>query len=91
MPLESVSLHQPCPGFDGMRPINNASGEVLFEQRILFPLIFISIQQIFCLPLGRHSLSPLVSPLHALFFLVPIASKRLLCRLIIGVYTGRIL
>ena len=49
MPLVSVSFHQSCPGFDGMRSIDNASREVLFEQRI-FPLIFIStIRQMFCL------------------------------------------
>ena len=38
IPLVSVSFHQYCPGFDGMRSINNASGKVLSEQRI-FPLI----------------------------------------------------
>ena len=42
-------LHQSSPGLDGMRSIDNAGRQVLFEQRI-FPLIFIStIRQIFCL------------------------------------------
>ena len=51
MPLrvESGSFHQSCPGPDGIRSIENASRQVLFEQRI-FPLIFIStIRQILCL------------------------------------------
>ena len=49
MPQVSVSFHQSCPGFDGMRAIDNVSREVLFEQRI-FPLIFISTirQMFFC-------------------------------------------
>ena len=32
--MVSVKFHQSCPGFDGMRAIENASRHVLFEQRI---------------------------------------------------------
>ena len=49
--VESVSFHQSCPSLDCPCSIHNASGQVLFEQRI-FPLIFMSmIQQTFCLSL----------------------------------------
>ena len=43
--LVSVSFYHSCPGFDGMRSIENASRQVLFEN---ISVIFISkIQQIF--------------------------------------------
>ena len=43
--LVSVSFYHSCPGFDGMRPIENASRQVLFENN---SVIFISkIRQIF--------------------------------------------
>ena len=45
MPLASVSFHQSCPSFDGIRSIDNTSRHCSPEQRI-FPLIF---RQIFCL------------------------------------------
>ena len=45
MLLVSVSFYHSCPGFDGMRPIENASRQVLFEN---ISVIFISkIRQIF--------------------------------------------
>ena len=49
MPLVSVSFHQSCPSFDGMRSIDNTSRQVFLSKKI-FPLIFIAtIRQIFCL------------------------------------------
>ena len=45
MLLVSVSFYHSCPGFDGMRPIENASRQVLFEN---ISVIFISkIRHIF--------------------------------------------
>ena len=35
MPLESVSFHQSCPSFDGMRSVDNRSRQVLLSKEYL--------------------------------------------------------
>ena len=66
--VESVSFHQSCLGLDGMRSINNASPQVLFEQRIFLLIFIATIQQIFCLsPLLLMHIWCQIAPLWVLF------------------------
>ena len=89
MLMVSVSFHHSCPGFDGMRSIENASRmpNVNFYPLWSLPtnrnfhMFRKQVKTIFIGLSGRCSLSPPVSPSCVCFFVVPTTSKHLLHRL----------